>query len=171
VDLAEYRRTSRSAWDRIVPVWERERDFLSSATRLVNERLLERLDAQLGETVLELAAGTGETTPAIAERVGEAGTVISTDFADSMVDVARSLSERLGLGNVEHRQLDAEQMDLEDSSVDRVCCRFGYMLMADPAAALAETRRVLRDSGRLPRPIRDGRPELDRVDVEHRRVR
>ena len=40
-------------------------------------------------------------------------------------------------------------MDLDDSSVDGVICRFGYMLMADPAAALAETRRVLRDGGRL----------------------
>jgi ubiquinone/menaquinone biosynthesis C-methylase UbiE len=40
-------------------------------------------------------------------------------------------------------------MDLEDSSVDGALCRFGYMLMADPAAALAETRRVLRDGARL----------------------
>jgi ubiquinone/menaquinone biosynthesis C-methylase UbiE len=149
VDLAEYRRTSQAAWDRIAPVWDRERDFLSTATRLVDERLVERLDIRRGETVLELAAGTGETTPEIAERVGEDGTVISTDFAVSMVDVARAQSQRLGLSNVEHRRLDAERMDLDDASVDRVCCRFGYMLMADPAAALAETRRVLRRSGLL----------------------
>jgi len=36
-------------------------------------------------------------------------------------------------------------MELEDDSVDAVLCRWGYMLMADPAAALGETRRVLRD--------------------------
>jgi len=54
-----------------------------------------------------------------------------------------------GWGNVEHRVLDAEHLDLDDSSVDRVLCRFGYMLMADPAKALAETRRVLRGGGRL----------------------
>ena len=45
--------------------------------------------------------------------------------------------------------LDAERMDLEGDSVDGVGCRYGYMLMADPAAALRETRRVLRDGGRL----------------------
>ena len=45
--------------------------------------------------------------------------------------------------------LDAERMDLDDSSVDGVVCRFGYMLMADPAAALSETRRVLREGCRL----------------------
>jgi SAM-dependent methyltransferase len=45
--------------------------------------------------------------------------------------------------------LDAERMDLGDASVDGVLCRWGYMLMADPAAALAETRRVLRPGGKL----------------------
>ena len=45
--------------------------------------------------------------------------------------------------------IDAERIELDDDSVDRVLCRFGYMLMADPAAALAETRRVLRPGGRL----------------------
>jgi SAM-dependent methyltransferase len=59
------------------------------------------------------------------------------------------LSEARGLGNVEHRVLDAERMDLEDDSVDAVVCRWGYMLMADPAAALRETRRVLRGGGSL----------------------
>jgi ubiquinone/menaquinone biosynthesis C-methylase UbiE len=40
-------------------------------------------------------------------------------------------------------------MDLADAVVDRVVCRFGYMLLPDPAAALRETRRVLRADGRL----------------------
>jgi SAM-dependent methyltransferase len=75
--------------------------------------------------------------------------VISTDFAPEMVAAARRESERLGLANVEHREMDAEQMDLDDDSVDGVLCRWGYMLMADPAKALAETRRVLRPGGRL----------------------
>jgi SAM-dependent methyltransferase len=66
-----------------------------------------------------------------------------------MVDAARRRGEELGLENVEYRVLDAEQMDLDDDSVDGVLCRWGYMLMGDPEAALRETRRVLRDGGRL----------------------
>jgi SAM-dependent methyltransferase len=45
--------------------------------------------------------------------------------------------------------MDAERIELADGSVDGVLCGFGYMLMADPATALAETRRVLRPGGRL----------------------
>jgi SAM-dependent methyltransferase len=53
------------------------------------------------------------------------------------------------LKNVEYRVLDAERMQLADASVDGVACRFGYMLMADPGAALRESHRVLRDGGTL----------------------
>ena len=99
--------------------------------------------------MLELAAGLGETGFLIGERIGDDGRLISTDFAQSMVEAARRRSQELGLTNVEHRVLDAEKMDLDDASFDGVAARYGYMLMADPAAALAETRRVLRGDGRL----------------------
>jgi ubiquinone/menaquinone biosynthesis C-methylase UbiE len=149
VDLDKYRESSHDSWERIATNWDQEREFIHSATAPVNERMVERLDPQPGDTVLDLAAGTGDTGFLAAARIGDDGKLISTDFASAMVDSARGVSTQLELGNVEHRVLDAEQMDLDDSSVDRVLCRFGYMLMADPAKALGETRRVLRDGGRL----------------------
>jgi SAM-dependent methyltransferase len=66
-----------------------------------------------------------------------------------MLEIASRRGAELGLANVEFRELDAENLDLADGSVDGVLCRWGYMLMPDPAAALAETRRVLRRGGRL----------------------
>jgi SAM-dependent methyltransferase len=75
--------------------------------------------------------------------------VIVSDFSQAMVDVADRQARDHGLHNVECRQLDAERLDLPDAAVDGVLCRWGYMLMGDPAAALAETRRVLRRGGRL----------------------
>jgi ubiquinone/menaquinone biosynthesis C-methylase UbiE len=111
--------------------------------------MLKALGPEPGQTILELAAGTGETGFAAARAIGPDGRLISTDFAPEMVAAARRASERLRLANVEHREMDAERMDLDADSVDGVLCRWGYMLMADPATALAETRRVLRDGGRL----------------------
>ena len=46
----------------------------------------------------------------------------------------------LGLENVDYRVIDAQRIELGDDSVDGVLCRFGYMLMADPAAALPPRR-------------------------------
>jgi SAM-dependent methyltransferase len=149
MDLDQYREESLQSWGGSASNWEAERDYIWTATRAVGERLVERLDPQPGQTVLELAGGIGDTGFAAAGRVGPQGKVISTDFAPGMVEASRRRAQELDLSNIEHRVLDAENMDLDDDSVDGVLCRFGYMLMADPAAALAETRRVLRHGGRL----------------------
>jgi SAM-dependent methyltransferase len=133
----------------MAPGWERGRAYIWDVTRAVGERMLAVLDPKPGETVLELAAGTGETGFAAARMVGSDGRLLSTDFSPAMVDAARRRGAELGLENVDYRVLDAERMDLPDASVDGVLCRYGYMLMADPAAALAETRRVLKPGGRL----------------------
>ena len=145
----EYRKASHEVWQAMATGWDRERKWMWDVSRAVSEVMLDVLRPQPGQTILELAAGTGETGFAAADAVGPEGRVISTDFAPEMVAAARRESERLGLNNVEHREMDAERMDLDDDSVDGVLCRWGYMLMADPAAALAESRRVLRDGGRL----------------------
>ena len=149
VDLDEYRDQSRQSWARMASGWERRREWVQEQTASVNDWLLEKVDPQPGQTVLDIASGTGDLGFRIAERVGGDGKVMSTDFSPEMVDVARRVGEARGVSNVEHRVLDAERMDLDDDSFDAVVCRFGYMLMADPGAALAETRRVLRDGGPL----------------------
>ena len=149
IDLDAYREQSLKTWGQMASGWQDRREWLMGITGLVNDWLVQKVDPQPGQTILEIAAGTGDLGFHVAERVGQEGRVISTDFAPEMVDVARRFGEARGLTNVEHRVLDAESMDLDEDSVDGAVCRWGYMLMADPAAALKETRRVLRDGGPL----------------------
>lgn len=145
----EYRRTSFETWEAMAPGWERWRAEVEATSTPVREWMLRALAPTPGGTVLELAAGPGDTGFTAAAILGEHGRLISTDLTPAMVEVARRRSAELGLRNVEHRVMDAERIELEDDSVDGVLCRFGYMLMADPAAAFSETRRVLRPGGRL----------------------
>jgi len=143
----DYRAKSYDIWQRMAAGWDGRRQWMWEGSRAVGEWLVDALDPRPGDTVLELAAGTGETGFLAAARVGDEGKLISTDFAPNMVEASRAEAERLDLENVEHRTLDAEDMDLPDSTIDGVLCRWGYMLMADPVAAFGETRRVLRDGG------------------------
>jgi ubiquinone/menaquinone biosynthesis C-methylase UbiE len=149
IDLDAYREESLETWERMASGWERRREWLMGITGVVNDWLVDRLAPRPGDTVLEIAAGTGDLGFTVAERVGPDGRVISSDFAEEMVDVARRNGEARGVTGVEHRVLDAEHMGLDDDAVDGAVCRWGYMLMADPGAALKETRRVLREGGRL----------------------
>ena len=143
------RRKSRELWDSMASGWDDRHAYFERTARPVTDRMLANADVQPGEVVLDLAAGTGVVGFAAARQVGEAGRVIVSDFSENMVKVASGQAAALGLDNVDCRVLDAESLDLEDDSVDAVVCRWGYMLMPNPAAAFAETRRVLRDGGRL----------------------
>ena len=149
MEVEDYRRTSHEIWEAMAPGWERWRARLADALTPVREWLIGALGPQPGETLLELGAGTGETGFEAAAILGEDGRLISTDFSPEMVEVARRHGSERGLRNVDHRVIDAERIELDSGSVDGVLCQSTYMLAADPAAALAETRRVLRPGGRL----------------------
>jgi SAM-dependent methyltransferase len=111
--------------------------------------MLEEAELQPGQQVLELACGAGRVGLQAASRVGPDGTVLCSDFSQAMVDAVAERVERLGVPNISTRLLDAQQLELPDGDFDRVLCRFGYMLMADPQQALRESARVLRPDGRL----------------------
>jgi SAM-dependent methyltransferase len=143
------RQRSRATWDAVAAGWYGEREEIWRSSRPVSEWMVRKLDPHPGDTVLELAAGLGDTGLMAARLVGETGRVIITDFAPEMLAAARRRAQEVGVKKAEFRTLDAERMDLETDSVDGVLCRWAYMLMVDPAAAFAETRRVLRSGGRL----------------------
>jgi ubiquinone/menaquinone biosynthesis C-methylase UbiE len=133
----------------VASAWERHREQLFENQRPVSEWLVDHVDPRPGQTILELAAGPGDTGFLAAERVGADGRLISTDLSAGMIDAARRGAEARGLGNVELRVMDAQQIDLPDESVDGVISRFAVMLMPDAGAALRGAKRVLRDGGRL----------------------
>ena len=152
--LDRYRREIYEIAEAIAPTWECRRADIEEVATPVREWMLRELRPRAGDTVLELAAGVGETGFETAAIVGETGRVITSDLSPAMLDAARRRGAELSVTNVEYRIIDAERIELDDDSVDGVLCRFGYMLMADPATALAETRRVLRPGGRLTLAVR-----------------
>src|SRR4030095_5508426 len=102
--------------------------------------MVDRLAPQPSQTLLELAAGAGDTGFAAIARLAGGGRLISTEFSPRMVKAAQRRAAEVGLTNIELRVMGAERMDLAEDSVDGVLCRWGYMLMAAPVAALRETR-------------------------------
>jgi len=147
--LDDYREAIYEIAEAIAPTWERRRAEVEELSAPFREWMLRALGPREGDTVLELAAGVGDTGFEAAAIVGETGRLMTTDVSPAMLEAARRRGAELGVANAGYRVMDAERIELDDNSVDGVLCRFGYMLMADPATALAETRRVLRPGGRL----------------------
>jgi SAM-dependent methyltransferase len=144
------RQESRSRWAGQARGWEARAEHLRRATMPVSAWMVDAIDPQAGHTVLELAAGPGDTGFLAAELIQPGGTLISSDFSPEMLSVAQRRAEEQGIGNVRFRQIDPERsIDQEAASVDGVLSRWGYMLMQDSGTALRETRRVLRPGGRV----------------------
>jgi ubiquinone/menaquinone biosynthesis C-methylase UbiE len=148
-DPNAHRAASLAGWEAAAPGWVRRQEAIRALGAPVSRWMLDALALKPGDQVLELAAGIGETGMLAAELVAPTGGVIISDQADAMLDGARARASELGLANVEFRVLGAEWIDLPLASVDAALCRWGYMLLADPSAALGETRRVLRPHGRV----------------------
>ena len=141
---------TRDRWAGVASGWERYADAFRARTMPVSSWMVEAIAPQPGHTVVDLAAGIGDTGFLAAELVEPGGTLITSDFAPEMLTAAQRRAEALGLRNVRFKQIDpTAPIDLEAGSIDGVLCRWGYMLMEDPEAAMRETRRVLRPGGRL----------------------
>jgi SAM-dependent methyltransferase len=135
-------------WERAAEGWGSRADRVREWGMPVSATMVDALALQPGQTVLELAAGPGDTGFMAAELIQPGGKLISSDGAEAMVEVAQGRAAALGISNAEFRQLELEWIDLEAGSVDAVLCRWGIMLIVDPEAAAKEIRRVLKAGGR-----------------------
>ena len=106
-----------------------------------------------GQSVLDVACGSGEPAISIAELLRsstpERGSVIGLDTAAAALEMARERAQARGLDNLKFLQGDVHSLPFADASFDRVTSRMGVMFFRDLLTALREMRRVLKPAGRL----------------------
>jgi ubiquinone/menaquinone biosynthesis C-methylase UbiE len=111
----------------------------------VHEVLVASLAPAAGDEWLDLACGTG----AVAERAAAAGAhVMGVDLAPALIETAKERADELEL-EIDYRVGDAERLDLEDASFDKVSSSFGIMFAPDHEAVASELARVTKPGGRL----------------------
>ncbi|HTS24114.1 MAG TPA: class I SAM-dependent methyltransferase [Casimicrobiaceae bacterium] len=108
------------------------------------EDLARRVAAGTPRDVLEIAAGTGALTRALAASLAKGTRIVGTDLNPGMLDQAEAVGTAYP---VEWRPADAMLLPFADETFDAVVCQFGAMFFPDRAKAFGEARRVLRPGG------------------------
>jgi SAM-dependent methyltransferase len=127
--------------------WARMQERMDAALTPVTAALLSLAAPQLGEDVLDIGCGSGETTLALAGAVGDEGSALGLDISEPLLDRARARAEEL-LSEADFRNADAAVFDAE-SGFDLLVSRFGVMFFADPAAAFGNLHDRMAPGGRL----------------------
>jgi len=102
-----------------------------------------------GETVLDLGSGAGNDVFVAAEEVGPTGQVIGVDMTPEMIELARSLAKKQGLGHVAFRLGEIEALPVESGTMDAVISNCVLNLVEDKNRAFSEMFRVLKPGGRF----------------------
>jgi SAM-dependent methyltransferase len=148
-DPLQYKTTTRAQWEDAAEAWHRWgpaiEDWLGQAT----ERMLDAAGIATGSRVLDVAAGAGGQSLAAARRVGPTGHVLATDISPAILTYAAKAASDAGLANIATRELDGEQLSVDQASFDAVISRVGLIYFPDQQAALTGMRRALRPGGRI----------------------
>jgi len=129
--------------------WRRGAAARLQAFGPATEMMLDLAGVAEGSRVLDVGAGSGDSSLVAARRVGSRGRVLATDVSASMLAVAAELARQAGLTNVATRVADAQCLDLGRDSFDAAVSRNCLMLIPDYRQALASIRRVLKPGGRF----------------------
>ena len=132
-------------FDEVAAHYDRTNALLSAGNAALWRMATTRAVApQPGERILDIAAGTGTSSAALAKTGAH---VVAADFSEGMIEVGRR--RQAGNANIEFVQADATALPFADNEFDAVTISFGLRNVVEPKKALAEFYRVTKPGGRV----------------------
>lgn len=126
-----------------------ERHLVPALMRPVAMQGVDAAALRPGESLLDIACGTGVVSRLAAHRVSPGGRIAGLDIDPAMIGMARSLVQPAAGVSFDWHCASADRMPFESSTFDAVTCMQGLQYVPDCAAALSEVRRVLKKNGRF----------------------
>lgn len=147
IDPQAFKNAQREQWDRSAAGWNDHTTALRAWLRVATAAMIEMAGVRPGHRVLDVAAGAGDQTLDIAERVGPTGEVLATDLSPGILAHAQANARRAGFPQVRTLVADGEDLPVAEGGFDAVVCRLGLMFFPRPAVGLARMHRTLKPGG------------------------
>lgn len=148
-DTHSRKASMQQQWDAAAAGWNAHSRQIQAWLRRPSEAMLNMAEVRSGASVLDVAAGAGEHTLEIAQRVGPEGYVLATDLSAQILALAQQKFQAAGCDWAHTWVADAGQQLLPPASFDAAVCRLGWMLLPDPLRGLKSMKRALRPGARL----------------------
>ena len=148
-DTQAFKTAVREQWDCSADGWNDHTSEIRAWLRQASDAMLDMAGIVPGASVLDVAAGAGDQTLDIAQRIGPQGRVLATDLSPGILALAQKNAWQAGFHNVQTHVADGEDLQVEPASFDAVVCRLGLMFFPDPLQGLHGMHRALRPGGRI----------------------
>jgi len=146
-DNQAFKAGMRKQWDVSAQGWNHHTAAIRAWLRQSTDAMLDMAGIGPGASVLDVAAGAGDQTLDIAQRVGPTGRVLATDLSPVILELARSNAQQAGLRNVQTLVADGEDLAVAPASFDAAVSRLGLMFLPEPLKGLQGMHRALRPGG------------------------
>jgi ubiquinone/menaquinone biosynthesis C-methylase UbiE len=160
IEATKHKAQTQAQWDKSAKGWDSHRAEIRQWLRPATDAMLEMANIRPGNAVLDIAAGAGDQTIDVLERIGPTGNVVATDISENILKFAAENASTAGHANMRVQQADAEDLQLPDSTFDAAICRLGLMFLPNPQAGVSEALRVLKPGGAFCNMVFAG-PELN----------
>jgi len=146
--LEEIREQQKQSWNKFSGGWKKWDSFNMIFLGPIGEAIIAAIQPSGNQTILDIAAGTGEPGLTISAML-DSGIVVITDLADDMLTIAKEKAAEKNIINVEIKACDVCELPFADNSFDAVSCRLGFMFFPDMQLAANEIIRVLKPGGKF----------------------
>src|SRR5688572_29279686 len=130
LEIEQIRDQQKETWNKFSPGWKKWDEFTMKFLEPMGAEIIRLLKPNSGETILDVAAGTGEPGLTIAGMIAD-GKVVITDLAEGMLEVAKENAGSRHITNIETIVCDVSALPFEDASFDAISCRQGFMFFPD----------------------------------------
>ncbi len=146
-DPVAYKAATTQQWQSAAKSWSAWSATLRNWLGPATEIMIDLADIRDGSSVLDVAAGAGDQSMQIADRVGPGGYVLATDISSNILDHAAANAQAEGYGQIDVQVMDGENLTIEPDQFDAVVSRVGMIYFPDLAKTLKGIRRVLKPGG------------------------
>ncbi|TSJ40490.1 methyltransferase domain-containing protein [Mucilaginibacter corticis] len=144
----QIRDQQKDSWNKFSAGWKKWDELTMRFLKPFGDEMISQIKPKDGETILDIATGTGEPGLSIAAMIPN-GKVVLTDLAEEMLKITAENAVNGGLKNIETFVCDVSALPFADNTFDAVTCRMGFMFFPEMDLAAKEIMRVLKPGGRV----------------------